>query len=81
MSYRDSSSRYGDRPRKQEAEGNNPAQADDENTDKKLSAAADITEAPKPRPVLKPGPAGGAYIPPFRLQQVLLLVLPQMILP
>ncbi len=33
-----------------------------------------VTEAPKERTVLKAGPAGGAYIPPFRLAQVLCAV-------
>ncbi len=35
---------------------------------------AAVTEAPKERTVLKAGPAGGAYIPPFRLAQVLCAV-------
>jgi hypothetical protein len=33
-----------------------------------------VTEAPKERTVLKAGPAGGAYIPPFRLAQVVCAV-------
>lgn len=47
-------------------------------TDASLVAApaedAAVTEAPKERTVLKAGPAGGAYIPPFRLAQVLCAV-------
>lgn len=35
---------------------------------------AAVTEAPKERTVLKAGPAGGAYIPPFRLAQVVCAV-------
>ena len=47
-------------------------------TDASLVAApaedAAVTEAPKERTVLKAGPAGGAYIPPFRLAQVVCAV-------
>ena len=32
--------------------------------------AAPVAEAPRERPALKAGPAGGAYIPPFKLAQV-----------
>ena len=35
---------------------------------------AAVTDAPKERTILKAGPAGGAYIPPFRLAQVLYAV-------
>lgn len=33
-----------------------------------------VVEAARDRPTLKAGPAGGAYIPPFRLLQVQVLV-------
>lgn len=62
---------YGDRPRSREAKGKSAAGADDMANEKSLVSADVITEAPKQRPALKAGPAGGAYIPPFRLLQVL----------
>lgn len=62
---------YGDRPRSREAKGKSAAGADEVANDKSLTPADVITEAPKQRPALKAGPAGGAYIPPFRLLQVL----------
>ena len=64
------SNRNGDRPRSREADGKSAAEAEDLAIDKSLTPAAVITEAPKQRPALKAGPAGGAYIPPFRLLQV-----------
>lgn len=63
---------YGDRPRSREAKGKSAAGADDVPSDK-IAPADVITEAPKQRPALKAGPAGGAYIPPFRLLQVLVM--------
>ncbi len=60
-----------------------PASKASERTERKpietstIAAAAEdaaVTEAPKERTVLKAGPAGGAYIPPFRLAQVLCTV-------
>lgn len=64
------SSRNGDRPRSREADGKLAVGAEGVATDKSLTSAAIATEAPKQRSALKAGPAGGAYIPPFRLLQV-----------
>lgn len=36
----------------------------------KQPVAAPVAEVPRERPALKAGPAGGAYIPPFKLAQV-----------
>lgn len=83
-SHRDSD-RRGDRPRSRELATSISARLGDKPADRSLSTkpaeAAAVTEAPRERPSLKAGPAGGAYIPPFRLQQVrhdsLLIVLLQ----
>ena len=64
------SSRYKDRRSSKDIEDKPAESAEDQPTDQSLSAAAVTTEAPKQRPALKAGPAGGAYIPPFRLRQV-----------
>ena len=64
------SHRNEDRPRSREADSKMAAGAKDVATDKSFTPAAVITEAPKQRAALKAGPAGGAYIPPFRLLQV-----------
>lgn len=61
---------YGDRPQSRANEGKTAAEGGVKATDKSLTVAAEVAEAPKQRAALKPGPAGGAYIPPFRLLQV-----------
>ncbi|KAL3147436.1 hypothetical protein ABBQ38_014499 [Trebouxia sp. C0009 RCD-2024] len=62
---------YGDRPQSRANEGKTAAEGGVKATDKSLTVAAEVAEAPKQRAALKPGPAGGAYIPPFRLLQMM----------
>ncbi len=69
--------RFRDRLGSRDPASKAPDRVERKPTDASLVAAPAedaVTEAPKERTVLKAGPAGGAYIPPFRLAQVLCAV-------